>query len=134
MRLPITILFIGFTVFLYAQDSFKDSILTSNENLYIDDHKNQFNVKFDVSNDIIHYSLPNEGVRLSLRTNLNLKYAFVLSYKFVSVRIGFRPPISEQDKENKGDSNTFRLKLQLLLDNSAFSFLNIFFVSLLKID
>ncbi len=117
MKLLIPILFIGFTVFLHAQDSNKDSIITSNENIYIEDHKNQFNVKFDVSNDIIHYNFPNEGVKLSLRTNLNVKYAFVLSYKFLSVRIGFRPPISEQDKESKGNSNTFRLKLQLLLDN-----------------
>jgi len=47
MKLLIPILFIAFTVFLHAQDSIKDSILTSNENLYIDDHKNRFNVKFD---------------------------------------------------------------------------------------
>lgn len=117
MKLTFSILFLGFVACLYAQDSIKDTTLTSNENLYIIDRKNQFNVKFDVSNDIIHYNLPNEGIKLSIRPNLNLKYAFVLSYKFLSVRIGFRPPLSEEDKENKGDSNTFRLRFQLLFEN-----------------
>jgi hypothetical protein len=117
MKLIYTISFLAFTACIYSQDTVIDTLAIDNENLYIDDHKTQFNVKFDVSNDIIHYNLPSEGIKLSLKPNLNIKYAFVFSYKFASIRIGFRPRLSNEDKENKGDSNSFRLRLQLLFDN-----------------
>ena len=91
----------------------KDSIFDE----YIIDHKKRFNVKLEVSNDVTSYSLLEDGVNLNLKPNLNLRYAVVFSYKFLSVRIGIRPKISDEDKENKGGSDTFRLRLQLLFDN-----------------
>ena len=92
-----------------------DSIPSFNE--YIDDHKRQLNVKFEVSNDINEYSVENEGVDLILKPNLNLRYAFVFSYKFLSIRLGIRPNTSKEDQENKGESDTYRFRIQLLFDN-----------------
>ncbi len=116
IKLFFTILYLGFSTYLYSQGTVIDTILTVNENLYIKDHKKQFNVKFEVSNDILQYSLPKEGVELNIKPNLNLKYAFVLSYKFASIRLGIRPRVSDEDKKNKGDSNSFRLHFKLLFD------------------
>jgi len=90
----------------------KDSIVDE----YIIDYKKRFNVKLEVSNDVTTFSLLEDGVNLDLRPNLNLRYAIVFSYKFLSVRIGVRPKISDEDKESKGGSDTFRLRLQLLFD------------------
>ncbi len=84
---------------------------------YIDDHKKQLNVKFEVSNDINEFSVEDERTSLRLKPNLNLRYAFVFSYKFLSVRLGIRPNTSKEDKENKGESDTYRLRVQLLFDN-----------------
>lgn len=103
---------------LSAQDSsvkeepIKDTIFSE----YIIDQKNRFNVKLEVSNDISSYTLLEDGVELDLKPNLNLRYAAVFSYKFLSVRIGIRPKISDEEKEKKGGSDTFRLRLQLLFD------------------
>jgi hypothetical protein len=91
----------------------EDSIV----NTYIIDHKKRFNVKLEVSNDISSYDIVNEDLELELKPNLNLRYAVVFSYKFLSVRLGIRPKISDEQKEEKGDSDTFRLRLQLLFDN-----------------
>ncbi len=117
MKLFYIIFFIGLTSCVYAQDIVKDSIIIDDLDLYIDDHKTQFNVKFDISNDLINYKLPKEGISFNIKPNLNIKYALVLSYKFASVRLGIRPTLSEEEKENKGNSNSFRIRIQLLFDN-----------------
>lgn len=91
----------------------KDSIF----NEYIIDHKKRFNVKLEVSDDVTKYSVVENDVQLDLKPNLNLRYAVVFSYKFLSVRIGIRPKISDEEKEEKGGSDTFRLRLQFLFDN-----------------
>ncbi len=86
---------------------------------YIIDYKKRFNVKLEVSNDITSYEFLSDGdkYKFSLRPNLNLRYGIVFSYKFLSVRIGVRPKISDEQKEEKGGSDTFRFRLQLLFDN-----------------
>ena len=122
MKLIFTILFFGIAICVYAQDSAMDSISENDESFYIDDHKTQFNVKFDVSNDITTYKLPKEGIKLGIKPNLNIKYALVLSYKFASVTLGIRPRLSDEDKENKGDSNTFSIRFKLLFDNWSHNF------------
>ena len=91
----------------------KDSLF----NEYIIDYKKRFNVKLELSNDITTYTMVNDGVEFDLRPNLNLRYAVVFSYKFLSVRIGIRPKITDEEKDKKGDSDTFRLRLQMLFDN-----------------
>jgi hypothetical protein len=95
------------------QDQPKDSIF----NEYIIDYKKRFNVKLEVSNDITTYTAIDDEISLDLKPNLKLRYAVVFSYKFLSIRIGIRPKISDEELEKKGGSDTFRLRLQLLFDN-----------------
>ncbi len=117
MKVIYTILFIGITSILYAQDVMKDTVDVNSNSIYIEDHNKQFNVKFDVSNDVTSYKLPQEQVELKIKPNLNIKYALVLSYKFASIRLGIRPRVSDEDKKNKGDSNSFRIHFKLLFDH-----------------
>ena len=98
---------------LVLQDKVQDSTFSE----YIIDHKKRFNVKLEVSNDISIFNVVNDDFELNLKPNLNLRYALVYSYKFLSVRIGIRPKVSEEEIEKKGGSDTFRLRLQLLFDN-----------------
>lgn len=86
-------------------------------NEYIIDHKKRLNVKLEVSNDVASYNIVDDDIELELRPNLNLRYGVVFSYKFLSIRLGIRPKISDDQKEKKGDSDTFRLRVQLLFDN-----------------
>ncbi len=99
-----------------------DSLNRINSDQHIENHNNQLNIKFEISNEIINYSIPFEGQNADIRTNLNIRYAFVFSYKFVSVRLGFRPGISDKEKENKGESNTFRFRVKLLFDKWSHQF------------
>ncbi len=122
MKVIYTIFFFGITSILYAQDLVKDTIDIDDTNIYIEDYKKQFNVKFDVSNDIISYKFPQEQVELRIKPNLNIKYAFVLSYKFASIRLGIRPKVSDADKKNKGDSKSFRIHFKLLFDYWSHNF------------
>ncbi len=114
------IVFFSFPIFLCAQEpvQIRDSIVSDSiQNEYIIDHKKQFNVKLEVSNDISTFDVISDEAELNIKPNLNLRYAVVLSYKFLSVRIGVRPKVSDESKEKKGDSNTFRFRLQFLFDN-----------------
>ena len=38
----------------------KDTLLTENDNQYIQNHNNQLNIKFEVSNELITYNIPFE--------------------------------------------------------------------------
>ena len=113
-----SILFFSFPIFIFAQEPVQiyDSIPDSEYNEYIIDHKKQFNVKLEVSNDISSFDVIGDDIELQLKPNLNLRYAAVLSYKFLTVRIGIRPKVSDEEKEEKGESDTFRLRFQLLFD------------------
>ncbi len=102
-------------VFSQENSFASDSVLPAFSE-YIDDHKQQLNIKFEVSNDINEFSIDNEDVTLRLKPNLNLRYAFVLSYKFLSIRLGIRPNTSKEDQVNKGESDTYRFRIQLLFD------------------
>jgi len=115
--IPVCMLMSSFS-WVFAQEKLEETdTISSTVNEYIDDHKKQLNVKFEVSNDINELSLEDEGTALRLKPNLNLRYAFVFSYKFLSVRLGLRPNTSKEDQENKGESDTYRLRIQLLFDN-----------------
>lgn len=106
-------------LFICAQEQaqIKDSITGLDQNQYIIDHKKQFNVKLEVGNDVSNFEFIENDISVKLKPNLNLRYAVVLSYKFLSVRIGIRPKISEEQKDEKGNSDTFRMRFQLLFDN-----------------
>jgi hypothetical protein len=60
--------------------------------------------------------MPYEGNKAEIRSNLNVSYGIVFSYKFLSVRLGFRPKLSESELENKGETDRFRLRVKLLFD------------------
>ena len=104
---------------IFAQETKKekDSVSNTIDNLYIEDHNNQLNIKFDVTNDQVRYFMPYEGDKATLKTNLNASLGFVFSYKFLSVRLGVRPGLSDSKKENKGETDFFRIKVKLLFDN-----------------
>ena len=114
-----SILFFSFPILLCAQEPVQidEQITDSIQNEYILDHKKQLNVKLEVSNDISSFDVVGDDEELNLQPNLNLRYAAVFSYKFLSVRLGIRPKVSNESKEEKGDSDTFRLRFQLLFDN-----------------
>jgi hypothetical protein len=95
----------------------KDSIPNIVENPYIEDHDEQLNIKFDVTNDIINYSTSFEGETATLSTNLKNSFGFVFSYKFLSLRLGVRPSLSKNEKKDKGETDYFRFRIKLLFDN-----------------
>ena len=70
-----------------------------------------------MGNDIATYSIREDDVDYLIQPNLKIRYAVVFSYKFLSIRIGIRPKISDEEKEKKGDSDTFRFRIQALFDN-----------------
>jgi len=98
---------------LIIEEQTKDSVFDD----YIIDYKTRFNVKLEVSNDILAYKLESSDEILELKPNLNVNYAVVFSYKFLSVQFGLRPQISDKEIDKKGGSDTFRLRVELLFDN-----------------
>ena len=72
-----SILFFSFPIFIFAQEPVQiyDSIPDSEYNEYIIDHKKQFNVKLEVSNDISSFDVIGDDIELQLKPNLNLRYA-----------------------------------------------------------
>lgn len=92
-----------------------DTLSPVNES--ITDYKERFNVKLEVGNDIATYSIKDDDTDLLFKPNLNLRYGVVFSYKFLSIKIGIRPNISDKEKEKKGGSDTFRFRINALFDN-----------------
>ena len=119
MKLIFLTLFLLFPFLTSSQEitSDKDSIPNTNDNLYIENHNKQLNIKFDVTNDKIDYGIPFEDKKATIRTNLKTSYGFVFSYKFASIRLGVRSGLSENEKENKGESDIFRVRIKLLFDD-----------------
>lgn len=95
-----------------------DSIMES----YIQDHNNQLNIKFDVSNEIVNYYLPFDEGTINVKPNLGTNYALVFNYRFVSLRLGIRPKKSSASIENEGESSTFRINLKLLFNKWSHQF------------
>jgi len=111
------------TLFVFSQNNMEqDSIPAVNTNLFIEDHNKQLNIKFDVTNDQYKYFIPYDGEKATIKTNLNASLGLVFSYKFVSVRLGVRPRLSDSSKENKGETDFFRVRVKLLFDNWAHQF------------
>ncbi len=94
-----------------------ENLLDTIADEYIHDHKTQLNVKFEVSNDINEFTVEDNESKLVLKPNLDLRYALVFSYKFLSVRLGIRPSPSDKSIREKGESDTFRLRLKMLFEN-----------------
>ncbi len=107
-----------FSSVIFAQNPVEnDSLLNQRTNKFIEDHNKQLNIKFDVTNDQVRYFFPYENEKATIKTNLNTSLGFVLSYKFLSVRLGIRPGLSTSEKENKGETDYFRLRLKFLFNH-----------------
>lgn len=101
-----------------------DSTIISEKDLYIKDYTDRFNVKLEVSNSLPIYEIPyptgNKFVQIE--PNLGTKYAAVLSYKIISVRLGIRAKGSDSSLEDKGEPKSFRLHFKLLFDRWLHTF------------
>jgi len=124
MKFNSILLLLLFTTPIIAQenDAIKDSLSKNENNLYIEDHKKQLNIKFDVSNDVENYYITFDGKDVNIAPNQNIRYAFDFNYKYASVRLGIRTPISNSQKEDKGDTYVFRFKIKLLFDKWSHQF------------
>lgn len=110
----------GLTSTMYGQENLKADLkeeVDSIESTYILDHKKQLNIKLETGNDVSTFNLIQDNREYKLKPNLNLRYAFVLSYKFLSFRIGVRSRVSESDKMKKGNSDNFRFRVKMLFDH-----------------
>ncbi|MDH3322575.1 MAG: DUF4421 domain-containing protein [Flavobacteriaceae bacterium] len=119
------ILLVLFSAVIYAQDDavvMQDSLVDSDSNSFIEDHKNQLNIKFDISNDIPKYFITFDDQKVGIKPNLNLRYALDFNHKFASVRLGIRAPVSDAEKEEKGDSYVLNLRVKLLFEKWAHKF------------
>jgi len=124
MKYLYTCFFIIYSISMISQNenSSLDTIENSEQSLYIEKYHNQLNIKFDVSNEIKNYFIPYDGTTMEIAPNLALKYSFNFSYKFLSVRFGVRPRISESSKEEKGYSDIFEFRIKLLLNKWSHHF------------
>ena len=117
MNLKCSIFIFLIPVFIFSQEKLilEDSI--PNNSKFIKDYSNQLNIKFDMTNDRVSYFIPFETSQAEIRSNLNISYGLVFSYKFLSVRLGMRPKLSENELKNKGETDRFRLRVKFLFDN-----------------
>lgn len=124
MKLQILIIIGLVPFFLFSQE--KDTLVVDiNQkirNEFIKDHTKQLNIKLELSNDVQSYNMPFENREVRIRPNLGLRYAIVLSYKFLSVRLGIRAKPSPSSENDKGSPENFRLKFQLLFDKWSHHF------------
>ena len=98
--------------------SSKDSTFVSEKNRFIKDYTNRFNVKLEMSNSVPQLYIPFKETDkyVQIEPNLGTKYAFVFSYKFLSLRLGVRSKGSKESIENKGKPKSFRLNFKLLFN------------------
>jgi len=101
---------------VYSQNEGIKTDSLSSLDPFIEDYSNQLNIKLDVTNERVTYFFPYENDNAEIRTNLNESYGLVFSYRFLSVRLGIRPKLSESELENKGKTDRFRLRVKLLFD------------------
>lgn len=112
----IIVLLLSYSIFGQEVTEESDSIDLV-EDSFITDYKKQLNIKLEVGNDLTFFNLTEKDVEYEIRPNLSTRYSLVFSYKFLSIKFGFRPRISNEDKARRGDTDTYRLSLQLLLEN-----------------
>lgn len=99
-----------------------DSVSTSEKNIYIKDYTDRFNVKFEVSNSVPIFNTPLNDNYVQVEPNLGTKYAAVLSYGILSVRLGIRAKGSDESIDDKGEPKAFRLHFKLLFDRWSHQF------------
>ncbi|MGB0777878.1 MAG: DUF4421 family protein [Flavobacteriaceae bacterium] len=99
-----------------------DSIFTNpmhNDSLYIKEYHQQLNINFNISNDFSSYRIPVDGFDGVVKPNVHLRYALDFNYKFATLRLGLRTKGSEKSREEKGESDYLRIRLQFIFKNWA---------------
>ncbi|MEN8188017.1 MAG: DUF4421 family protein [Bacteroidota bacterium] len=92
------------------------------EDPYIEYHKNQLNVKFNIENDINTLHIPFEGKTAKISPNITTRYSLGFNYKFASVRLGIRTGISDDAKVNKGETDVFKFRIGFLFNEWSHKF------------
>ncbi|MFD1315739.1 DUF4421 family protein [Namhaeicola litoreus] len=105
-----------FSCFLFAQNNEKDSLIQSE---YIENYHHQLNVRLEMQNQNEKLKISYEDSFAKIVPNLTYRYGIGLNYRFGSVRIGFRPSVSENSAAKKGESDVFTLKFKFLYNNWA---------------
>ncbi|WP_189362535.1 DUF4421 family protein [Algibacter mikhailovii] len=108
--------FLLIPVWAFSQNEETEKDSSPALNAYIKDYNNQLNIRLDVTNEQIKYFMPYEQQKANIKTNLNESYGLVFSYRFLSVRLGVRPKLSQNEINNKGETDRFRLRVKLLFD------------------
>ena len=107
---------------IFSQHFSQDTLKSSDDfPEFIEPYQEQLNVRLEAQKDNETLDLFVDGKGLTLKPNLKVRYALGFNYKFASVKFGFRPKVSEQSMEEKGESDFFSLKLMFLLKNWAHS-------------
>lgn len=105
-----------FTSLFYAQQD------TLNQSEYIEKYHHQLNVRLEMQNQSERLKLSLDDGYVKIVPNLSYRYGIGFNYRFGSVKIGFRPSISDRSAEKKGESDVFTLKFKFLYNNWAHYF------------
>jgi len=108
-----------FSRLFFAQNAQSDTL---NQSEYIEKYHHQLNVRLEMQNQSERLKLSYDEGYLKIVPNLSYRYGIGFNYRFGSVRIGFRPSISDQSAEKKGESDVFTLKFKFLYNNWAHYF------------
>lgn len=125
LKKSIILIYLCCSLGLYAQEKTRsvfDSIFQApmtKDSTYIKNYHNRLNINFNISNDYNSYVLPFEGNDIRVKPNISLRYGMDFNYKFATIKIGFRPTIRGAEKEEKGESDYFRLRVQFIFKNWA---------------
>jgi hypothetical protein len=110
----------------YAQNKTTDSIKSVSDSItrseYIKNYHNQLNIKLEISNEKQDYITTMLGNEARISPNLRFRYALGFNYKYLSLRLGLRSTVSNDNKIEKGNSDHYRLKMKLLFTNWSHRF------------
>lgn len=108
-----------FSSLFYARHAEPDTL---NPSEYIEKYHHQLNVRFEMQNQSERLKISYNDAYVKVVPNLAYRYGIGFNYRFGSVRIGFRPSISDVSAEKKGESDVFTLKFKFLYNNWAHYF------------
>ncbi|MGB5243134.1 MAG: DUF4421 family protein [Lutimonas sp.] len=95
---------------------------TLNQSEYIEKYHHQLNVRLEMQNQSERLKISFDDGYVKIVPNLSYRYGIGFNYRFGSIRIGFRPSISDNSAAKKGESDVFTLKFKFLYNNWAHYF------------
>ncbi len=108
------LLFLLIPTLSISQNSSNDS---TQNNEFIGKYDKQFNIKFEVSNEIERYKISFLENTPILSPNVGFRYGLGFNYRFLSLRLGIRPKVSDESIKDKGKSDLFSMRVKLLFNN-----------------